>query len=1241
LKTQKQIFFLLSILITSRLAAQQINFDFVENKGQWNSQVKFMGDVGTGSFFLQKTGFTVLLNSPEDLKKLHEHVHGGTNAAAGHTAGGANTGDNTNSNNLRTANPVLPVLPVNNNPVSVRAHAYKVNFEGASEDVQIIPEKEQESYNNYLIGNDPSKWASNCKIYKGVTYRNIYPGIDVRYYSDNGSLKYDIVVNPGANAANIVMKYEGADKLVIKNNLLYVKTSVGDVKELEPYSYQFDKVNGKTEVNCKYEIINGNTVRFKIKSYSREVPLIIDPTIIFSTFSGSRTDNWGFTATPGPDGSLFGGGIVQQNGYPVTPGAVQPKPGGATWDIGLTRFSANGSSRIYSTFLGGIGDDYPLSMISDGQANLVLMGRTYSTDFPGKAILPPPPPSGPAPSTGADLVVVKINAAGTGFIGALRIGGTGIDAANIEDQRGNGTPKRTRTIRFYGDDSRGEVILDGGGNIYVATQTQSTNFPMVNPFQATLAGAQDGVILKLDPTCNNIIFSSYLGGKGDDGVFVMDISPTTGTLYVAGTTSSTDFPGIKPGVKQTSFQGGATDGFVTELASNGSGIITSTYLGTNSYDAIYGIKFDKLGYPYVMGITEGSWPVVNAAYSNPNSKQFIAKLQKDLSDFIYSTVFGSGNSTSPNPNISPVAFLVDRCENVYVSGWGGSPFIQGDGGFGQLGTQGMPISPGALKTFTDNKDFYFIVIRKDAVSLLYGTYFGQGGTGASGFGEHVDGGTSRYDQQGVIYQAICANCEGSSFGAPSPPYPTTPGVVAPVNGAGNQGCNLGVVKIAFNFSGVGAGVRAFINGAFDTSGCVPLTVEFKDTVRTATSYEWNFGDGSPMLSTKNFSTQHIYNAVGDYKVMLVGIDSTTCNIRDTVYTTIRVRNNEAFLGFKSNKLQPCESLSYQFTNTTTTSGSAPPFTNQSFVWDFGDGTRVVSGPGAVTHNFAAAGTYNVKLILPDTNYCNAPDSLPVLLRVAPLVKAQFETPPLGCIPYDAVFTNTSLAGYDFTWDFGDGTTSKDNGATVTHHYNTAGNYTIKLVAIDTNTCNKIDSVSMTITTAGKPTASFTVSPLTPQQNFPFTFTNTSSPDAIRFKWLFGDGDTLMTTSRANVDHQYNVSGTFEVLLVAINSAGCPDTARASVVSIIVPKLDLPNAFTPLTNGANSTIFVRGFGIGRMQWRIYNRFGNLVFESNSQGNGWDGKYKGVLQPMDVYAYTLEVEFTDGTRATKKGDITLLR
>jgi hypothetical protein len=165
-------------------------------------------------------------------------------------------------------------------------------------------------------------------------------------------------------------------------------------------------------------------------------------------------------------------------------------------------------------------------------------------------------------------------------------------------------------------------------------------------------------------------------------------------------------------------------------------------MGTGSFDAVYGIKFDKLSIPYIMGISEGGWPIVNAAYSGGSSCQFVSKLRPDLSGFTYSTTFGNG---APRPNISPVAFLVDRCENIYISGWGGWISANGRDPFNMSGVAGMPTTPDALKTITDNHDFYFIVIKKDAASLLYGSFFGQSG----GEGEHVDGGTSRYDAQGM------------------------------------------------------------------------------------------------------------------------------------------------------------------------------------------------------------------------------------------------------------------------------------------------------------------------------------------------------------------------------------------------------------------------------------------------------------------------------------------------------------
>ncbi|MEJ7673157.1 MAG: SBBP repeat-containing protein [Chitinophagaceae bacterium] len=236
-----------------------------------------------------------------------------------------------------------------------------------------------------------------------------------------------------------------------------------------------------------------------------------------------------------------------------------------------------------------------------------------------------------------------------------------------------------------------------------------------------------------------------------------------GNLYVAGGTASSNISAINSStsVISSSYSGGACDGFIMELSNNGSSVIRGTYLGTSSADQIYGIQTDKNGNIYFMGTTEGSWPVIKAnIFGAANSKQFVSKVDPNLSAYIYSTTFGSGSAL---PNISPTAFLVDRCENVYVSGWGGkSNEIEGYG----LGrnTKNMPTTPDAIKPVTDpsGSDFYFIVIKKDAASLLYGTFFGQDDPIGAGppetFGDHVDGGTSRFDQNGVIYQAICANC---------------------------------------------------------------------------------------------------------------------------------------------------------------------------------------------------------------------------------------------------------------------------------------------------------------------------------------------------------------------------------------------------------------------------------------------------------------------------------------------------
>ena len=237
------------------------------------------------------------------------------------------------------------------------------------------------------------------------------------------------------------------------------------------------------------------------------------------------------------------------------------------------------------------------------------------------------------------------------------------------------------------------------------------------------------------------------------------------------------------------------------------------------------------------------------------------------------------------------------------------------------------------------------------------------------------------------------------------------------------------------------------------------------------------------------------------------------------------------------------------------------------------------------------------------------------------------------------FTSTSVGADTYLWDFGDGSPTSTDQNPI-HTYTTAGPFTVTLTASNLGTCNKTNTTTAIITVFDTPTASATFAPDPPVTNTPTVFNNLSL-NAIRYKWLFGDGDSTLTNSLISVSHQYNVTGSFNALLIAYNQAGCSDTFPMTVRALIEPALDIPNAFTPMSNDVNSVVMVKGFGIVKLKFTIWNRWGQKVFETSNRNQGWDGKVKGVVQPMDVYAYTLEAEYFDGKKLSRKGDITLIR
>lgn len=1187
-----QIFTLFIALLYSCSSIAQA--EFIENKGQWHDNVHYRSNFNSGSFFLEDGGFTVLLYNPGELSLLHAYAHGGFTKTVPET-------------------------------FTLHSFVYKAKFLGATKGAKAWPEKQLSSYNNYFLGNDKSKWAGDCKLFQAVTYQQIYPGIDIRYYTQDATLKYDLILQAGADIGKIKIQYDGPEKLTLKDGHLIVHTPVGEVKELSPYAFQVNE-KGSEEIKVRY-VLKGNVLSFDADAYDKGRQLIIDPTLIFSSFTGSTADNWGYTATPGRDGSFYSGGIVFGEGqYQVSAGAYDQTFNGGTaegflangYDMAIFKFSPDGSQRLYATYLGGNSNEQPHSIIEDAQGNLIVAGRSNSSNYPLTR-----PQIGPGGAF--DIVVTKLNAAGSALVGSIKMGGSDQDGVNIRPK--TIAPDGVESLRRnYGDDARSEVITDASGNIIVVSCTSSSNFlgTLTTNIQQTIGGSQDGVILKFTPSLATTVFATYFGGTGNDACFVTAVNPINGNIYVGGATASVAIPGNKDGVIQPAFAGGDADGFVTIIAPDGSSAIKTTFLsgtGANAVDLVYGLKFDRLGFPYVMGTTTGNWPVQNAAYSDAGAKQFISKMRPDLSAYVYSTVFGR---SAPAPDISPIAFLVDRCENVYVSGWGGGI---NDAYIPTSNTSGLPeTNPIVGIPAADGKDFYMFVLEKNAASRLFASHFGQNG----GTGDHVDGGTSRFDENGVIYQGICANCRNCNS-CPSPVYfPTTSGVIFPNNRSTN--CNQAAVKIEMNFAGVGAKLATDDS----TKGCVPLTIHFKDLLQQGITYYWNFGDGSPIETTTTSVNSHTFTTVGTYTVMLIAEDLSKCNLRDTSYLRIIVSAKRASVGFTSFKLPPCENLTYQFTNTSTAVNGS--FTNSSFAWDFGDGSaQVIAGTNTVSHTYAAPGTYTVRLFLRDTSFCNYPDSAVQTLRINPLVDARFSFTHRSCDPDTVRFINQSLAGQSFIWQFDNGTvfSTVENPVYI---FTAPGTYRVRLIAIDPSTCNLRDTSDyVSIVVYPTPNADFDWGPNPPRTNIPVTFTNLST-GAVSYLWDFGDGSS---STDVNPIHEYIATGHWSVLLIATNSVGCQDSVRKTVSSLIETLVAVPNAFTPGKFGTNGIVMVKGYGIKRMKWDIYNRWGEKVFTSENKNQGWNGYYKGKLQPMDVYAYTLDVEFSDGQKLRKTGDITLLR
>ena len=1151
--------------------AQELHFR--ENKNQWDERINFIGFLNGGCIYLENNTITFKLLDGNDLRKLHPRKE-----------------------------------PV----VTLHGHIYKMHFEGANPNPVIVKESPSPEYYNYFIGNDPLKWASEVKAFQAISYLNLYPNIDFKVYGSGLTMKYDFIVHPGGNVNDIKISYEGTDAMDVSNSTLHIKTSVGEIIEAPPFSYQ--KINWDiVPVKCRYELQN-NVLQFKLQeNFNIEKDLIIDPTLIFSTYTGSTADNFGYTATYDDAGNLYMGGYVNTvqfgGAYPTTAGAFQLTFGGGTstsgiqfpCDMGISKFNSTGSLLIYSTYLGGNDNETPHSLFVNTNNQLCVYGRTYSPNFPVTAGAYDPTYNGDA-----DMSVSVFNLGGTALIGSTYIGGSGPDGVNFDP-----TEFLLGNLKYnYGDDARGEIICDASNNIYVSSCTSSSDFPAsAGAFQTAWGGSQDGCVFKLNPNCTALSYSTYLGGNQDDACYSIDIK-NDNSVFVCGGTQSVNFP-TTAGVLNPAYLGGLFDGFLCHLNATGTTMLASTFLGTANADQSYNVKLDELEDVFVVGLSEGGgFPVSAGVYSNPNSGQFIAKLAPDLSSITFSTVFGNGNGAS---NISPTAFLVDTCGNIYVCGWGTNSATFGH----TTDMTNMPLTADAFQSTTDGTDFYIIALSSNAQQLLYGTYFG-----GNGGIEHVDGGTSRFDKRGIIYEAICAGCGGNDL------TPTTAGVWSTTNNSPN--CNELGFKMEINLFEVTA--QAIADPA--ATGCAPLTVNFVNNSVNATVYFWDFGDAS--LPSSLFQPTHTYTIPGTYIVMLIADNPTSCFGPDTAYTSVVVLNTNVTANFNMNVQDFCDSVVVAFSGSSTGSST-------QFNWTFGDGTTGVGqNPTHVYFNDSTTvATFTITLIIYDSTACNPLDTVSQTITVYPKVEAGIGNPDFtGCAPLDCNFFYVGQSQTSVVWDFGDGsgTSSLQD---PTHTYTAPGTYTVTVIGFNPVACNLADTAISTVTVfPPSPIPSFSASPTTVMLFEPIVFTNTTI-GGLEYYWIFGD---LEHSTDYSPTHIYQHGGDYTVCLLVNTSTPCPDSVCKKVTVLLPQAIGVPNAFHPCDPGTtcnNGFFNVEGQGIISFKLKVFNRWGEKVFETTDRTIGWDGVYKGKPQDMDVYVWELDALMEDGNSVITSGNVTLLR
>jgi hypothetical protein len=703
-----------------------------------------------------------------------------------------------------------PATAADGTPASSTGVVLAMNLVGANPQAQVAGQDPLPGTTNYFLGDDPSQWRTGIANYGQVAYQDVYPGVNLVYYGNQQQLEYDFDVAPGADPGAIRFAVQGADSLSLddQGNLI-LHSAAGDVEEQAPILYQ--TVAGvQQSVSGRFVLLGADEVGFQVDAYDASLPLTIDPTLSYSTFLGGSKDDEGLGIAVDSSGDAYVTGYASSANFPTTTGVLQRTHGSDNnlQDAFVAKLNPAGTALLYSTFLGGNGQETNEGIAIDAQGNAYVTGYTQSTDFPITA--------GAFQSTTGqfrqDVFVSKLDPTGSTLLYSTLIGGTGIDSPN-------------------------GIAIDSAGDAFIAGNTSSTDLPTTpgafQPHKIAPGNQLDAFVAKLNPTGSALLYCTYIGCGSQIQLTAMALD-ASGCVYLTGTTGAQDFP-VTPGAFQTTGNGtGDFEAFATKLNATGTALVYSTYLmGPNSVDSGWGIAVDGAGDAYVtgsafslnIGLHSGDYPVTPGAYqtsSHGGGEVFVTELNPSGTSLIFSTLYGGSNNDTGS------SIALDGSGDIYVTG----------GTF----SSNLPITPGAVQPNFGggSQDAFLLEFNATGSTLRYASYIG---------GSAIDWGTNiAVISPGNVY--VTGYTQSTNFR-------TTGGSVQTSHGSGTTNQDAFVAK--FNLASPTPIVTSLSPGSIVFGGSAGFTLTINGSSFDAgATVQWN---GIPLVITQRTGTTQIQATV--------------------------------------------------------------------------------------------------------------------------------------------------------------------------------------------------------------------------------------------------------------------------------------------------------------------------------------------------------------------------------------------